>query len=116
MTGPKLNETPVLRQGRRWRVLPADGPAARARARYVRMSAYKVRQVLDLIRGEPVERARDILRFSERDAATLVAKVLDSAVANADKNHELHDPEELFVAACCPARRARRPAAARVDR
>src|SRR5438067_3820401 len=73
---------------------------ARARSRYVRISAYKVRQVLDLVRGEQVERAREILRFSERDAATVVGKLLDSAVANADKNHELHDPEELFVAAC----------------
>jgi len=100
VTGPKLNETPVLRQGRHHRVLRADGPMARARSRYVRISAYKVRQVLDLVRGEQVERAREILRFSERDAATVVGKVLDSAVANADKNHELHDPEELFVAAC----------------
>ena len=50
-------------------------------------SPSKVRQVLDLIRGQDVERAREILRFCERDAAEVVGKVLNSAVANAD-----HDP------------------------
>jgi len=101
MTGPKLNERPVLRTR-------PDGPAravrdpgvsTRAVARYVRMSAYKVREVLDLVRGQDAERAQEILRFSEREAADLVGKVLASAVANAEHNDQVA-PEELFVAAC----------------
>jgi len=83
MTGPKTNE----REG------------TRAVLRDATMSAYKVREVLDLIRGQEVGRAAEILRFCERGAAEAVGKVLNSAVANAAHNDEL-DPEELFVSAC----------------
>jgi large subunit ribosomal protein L22 len=62
-------------------------------------SASKVRVVLDLIRGLDVQSARDVLEFCERDAATTVGKLLDSAIANAEHNHE-QNPEELFVSAC----------------
>ena len=61
----------------------------RAVLRHSRTSAFKVRPVLDLIRGEEVQRAREILQFSERDAAQLVGKLLASAVANAENNHDL---------------------------
>ena len=71
----------------------------RAVLRHARVSPYKVREVLDLVRGRPVHEAEDILRFSDRDAAIIVGKVLHSAVANAENNDEL-DPEELFVSAC----------------
>jgi large subunit ribosomal protein L22 len=71
----------------------------RAVLRYARLSPYKVREVLDLVRGKPVHEAEDILRFSERDAAFVVGKVLHSAVANAENNDEL-DPEELYISAC----------------
>ena len=71
----------------------------RAVLRYCRMSAYKVRPVLDLIRGQDVARATDVLRFCEREAADVVGKVLASAVANAENNDQL-DPEELYVSAC----------------
>ena len=71
----------------------------RAVLRYCRMSAYKAREVLDLIRGKDVALASEILRFSERDAAHVIGKVLDSAVANARNNDEL-DPEELYVSSC----------------
>jgi large subunit ribosomal protein L22 len=71
----------------------------RAVLRHARLSPYKVREVLDLVRGKPVHEAEDILRFSERDAAMVVGKVLHSAVANAENNDEL-EPEELFVSAC----------------
>jgi large subunit ribosomal protein L22 len=101
MTGPKLNEYPAPRPGVKRPPVTAEQPVgARARARYMRVSAYKVRQVLDLIRGQDVDRALDILKFCERDAATIVGKLVTSAVANADKNHELHEPEELYVSAC----------------
>ncbi len=83
MTGPKTNE----REG------------TRAVLRNAHMSAYKVREVLDLVRGLPVQEAADILRFSERDAARTVGKLLASAVANAENNDEL-DPESLYVSAC----------------
>ncbi len=71
----------------------------RAVLRHARVSPYKVREVLNLVRGRPVHEAEDILRFAERDAAFTVGKVLHSAVANAENNDEL-DPEELYVAAC----------------
>jgi large subunit ribosomal protein L22 len=71
----------------------------RAVLRHARVSPSKVREVLDLVRGRPVHEAEDILRFSERDAAFLVGKVLHSAVANAEENDEL-DPEELYISAC----------------
>ncbi len=69
-----------------------------AKARFVRMSATKVRAVLDLIRGVEVRKAEEILRFSERDAALVVGKLLRSAVANAENNFQL-DPDDLYVAA-----------------
>lgn len=62
-------------------------------------SASKVREVLNLIRGLDVRSARDVLEFCERDAATTVGKLLDSAIANAEHNDELNG-EELFVSAC----------------
>lgn len=76
-----------------------ERPGTRALGRHIRISPYKVREVLDLVRGQPVQRAAEILRFSERDAAFVVGKVLASAVANAEHNDGL-DPEELYVSAC----------------
>jgi large subunit ribosomal protein L22 len=76
-----------------------ERPGTRAVAKYIRISPYKVREVLDLIRGQHVQRAAEILRFSERDAAFVVGKVLASAVANAENNDGI-DPEELYVSAC----------------
>ena len=74
-------------------------PGSRAVAKYVRSSAYKAREVLDLVRGKSYSEAREILTFSERRISNTIAKCLDSAVANAEHNDEL-DGEELFVAAC----------------
>ena len=83
MTGAKTNER----------------PGTRARAGYVRSSPYKVRAVLDQIRGKSYVEALEILAFSERDAAVPVRKVVDSAAANAEHNDGL-DAEELYVSAC----------------
>ncbi|HJR92759.1 MAG TPA: 50S ribosomal protein L22 [Acidimicrobiia bacterium] len=69
----------------------------RAQARFIRQSPYKVRRVLDLIRGLPVEEAERVLEFTSRAAAEPIRKVLRSAVANAEHNHAL-DADELFVA------------------
>jgi large subunit ribosomal protein L22 len=55
--------------------------------------------VLDLIRGEDVQRAAEILTGTEREAAELIGKVLSSAVANAAHN-DSQNPEELYVSAC----------------
>ena len=71
----------------------------RAVLRHSRMSASKVRQVFDLIRGQDVDRAAEILSLGDREAAVTVGKVLASAVANAVHNDGL-DAEELFVSAC----------------
>src|SRR5690606_19553976 len=65
----------------------------------VRMSATKARAVLDLIRNVSVEEARDVLVYTERAAAEVIAKALDSAVANAANNDGV-DPETLYVSAC----------------
>ena len=76
-----------------------ERPGTRARASYVRSSAYKAREVLDLIRGKSCAEAQDILAFSERDVAQPISKVLDSAVANAEHNDGL-DADEMYVSAC----------------
>ncbi len=70
---------------------------ARAQAKFIRQSPYKVRRVLDLVRGLPVDEARVVLEFTNRKAAGTIVKVLDSAVANAEHNFAL-DAEELYVA------------------
>jgi large subunit ribosomal protein L22 len=74
-------------------------PGTRAVLRHYRMSAYKARQVLDLVRGRDADRAEEILASTPREAARVVAKVLASAVANARNNDQL-DPDELYVSAC----------------
>ena len=77
---------------------PEPGVLVRAQARYVRTSARKARLVCDHIRGKDVEEARAILAFTPRAAAKPWLKLLESAVANAEHNHELVG-EELKVAA-----------------
>ncbi len=71
----------------------------RAVLRHSRVSASKVRQVLNLIRGQDVDRAAETLSLGDREVATTVGKVLASAVANAVHNEGL-DAEELYVSAC----------------
>jgi len=68
-----------------------------AKLKYARLSAQKCALVCDQIRGLPIDRALDILKFSRKRAATLVKKVLDSAIANAEHNHGA-DIDELKVA------------------
>ena len=77
--------------------MPA-GVEVRAQAKYVRTSARKARLVCDHIRGKDVAEARAILAFTPRAAAKDWAKLLESAVANAEHNHELVG-EELRIAA-----------------
>jgi large subunit ribosomal protein L22 len=68
----------------------------RASARFVRIAPRKARLVIDHVRGKSVADARALLRHTPRAATTDIAKLLESAVANAENNFEL-DPDELRV-------------------
>jgi len=74
-----------------------DTPSARATVRYLGVSPYKIRQVLELVRGLPVDDAIRVLQLCEKDAADSVLKLLDSAIANAEHNQQL-PADELFIA------------------
>jgi len=76
-----------------------ERPGTRAQVRHLRVSAYKAREVLDLIRGLHVDDADGVLEFTERAVADEIRKVLSAAVANAEHNDEI-DPNELYVSAC----------------
>ena len=69
---------------------------ARAMAKYIRVSPLKARQVVDLIRGKDVREARAILKYTNKKAAPLIAKVMNSAVANAEHNFDM-DSDDLYV-------------------
>jgi large subunit ribosomal protein L22 len=68
-----------------------------ARARFVRVSARKARLVLDQIRGKAVGEALATLEFTPRAAARRIPKVLRSAVANAEHNHQVRNLDDLRV-------------------
>ena len=74
-----------------------QAPVVRASAKYLRMAPRKARLVADQVRGLPVTKARTLLRFSPRGAATDIEKLLASASANAEANHDLV-AEDLRVA------------------
>ena len=69
---------------------------ARAYLRYVRIAPRKVQIVLDLIRNQPVDKAMAILKHTPKAACEPLAKLLKSAIANAENNHKM-DPEKLYV-------------------
>ena len=69
----------------------------RATVRYLHTSAYKVRQVLELVRGLPVGDAERILQLCQKDAADDILKLLGSAIANAEHNNQL-PADELYIA------------------
>jgi ribosomal protein L22 len=76
----------------------ADGTIeVRAKAKYVRIAPRKARLVMDHVRGKNVGDARALLKHTPRAAAGDIAKLLESAVANAENNFEL-DPDELKIA------------------
>jgi len=68
----------------------------RAVAKYIRVSSRKVRLVVDLVRGRPVNEAMALLRFMPQSAARDVAKVIKSAVANAEQNNHM-SAEDLLI-------------------
>ncbi len=69
----------------------------KAQARYVGMSAQKVRRVVDLVRGQPADAALTLLKFTPNAAARPVAKTLRAAIANAEENFGL-SRDDLVVA------------------
>jgi len=77
----------------------AERRTVQAQVRHAHVSAYKVREVLDLVRGKSVDEAEVTLAFTDRGPAAIVAKCLQSAVANAEHNHDIPG-EELFVWSC----------------
>jgi ribosomal protein L22 len=66
-----------------------ERPVVNARARFVRVAPRKARLVADQVRGLPLEDALPLLRFSTRSAAQDIRKLLESAAANAEANHDL---------------------------
>lgn len=74
----------------------ADVAEARAHVRHVRISPRKVRIVVDLIRGKNVGDAEAILRHTPKRASSVIAKLLKSAVANAQHNFDMA-PDDLYV-------------------
>jgi ribosomal protein L22 len=93
---PPAAPAPTRRRAQRDPSLPA--PVVRAQAKYVRSSARKARLVCDHIRGKSVDEARAILAVTPRAIAEDWSKLLESAVANAEHNHELVG-EDLYVKA-----------------
>ena len=74
-----------------------ERPGTRAVLRHCNMSSYKVREVLDLVRGMDLQRAVEVLEHTERAAAPVVLKLVRSAAANAEHNEGL-DSTELYLA------------------
>ena len=76
---------------------------AKAHVKYARISPRKVKIVLDLIRGKDIETAAAILKYTPKSACEYLAKLLKSAVANAEHNYNM-DRSKLFVSECfvCP--------------
>jgi ribosomal protein L22 len=104
-TGPKAKPKPSAQpeapsrraaRGRNGRRSEEPAVLVRAQAKYVRTSARKARLVCDHIRGKDVAQARAILAFTPRGVAKDWSKLLESAIANAENNHELVG-EELRI-------------------
>jgi ribosomal protein L22 len=74
-----------------------EAPMVRAKARFLRVAPRKARLVADQVRGMQVEEARTLLAFSSRGAARDLSRLIESAAANAEANHELV-AEDLLIA------------------
>ncbi len=95
---PAKPSKPAPRRRRSQRDPELPPPVVRAQAKYVRTSARKARLVCDHIRGKSVDDARAILALTPRGTARDWSKLLESAVANAEHNHELVG-EDLYIQA-----------------
>ena len=83
---PKAKKAPAKKAAPK---APAAPPVVRASARYVRIAPRKARLIADQVRGLHIEKARALLQFSPRGAAEDIHKLIDSAAANAENNHDL---------------------------
>ena len=72
-------------------------PEASATLRYARISSRKVKIVIDLIRGKDIEEALAIVKFTPKASSEIIEKLLKSAIANAENNHNMAH-EKLYVA------------------
>ncbi|MBR5484959.1 MAG: 50S ribosomal protein L22 [Oscillospiraceae bacterium] len=72
---------------------------ARAYLKYARISPRKVQIVLDLIRNQPTDKAIAILKHTPKAASEPLEKLLKSAIANAENNHNM-DPNNLYISEC----------------
>src|SRR6266511_3006185 len=81
-TKPKAKAKPKPKE-------PVERPVVNASARFVRVAPRKARLVADQVRGMPLDDARALLRFSTRSAAQDIRKLIESAAANAEANHDL---------------------------
>jgi ribosomal protein L22 len=88
-TKPKAKPKPSAKSAATKAAESSTRPVVNARARYVRVAPRKARLVADLVRGLPLEDALPLLRFSTRSAAQDIRKLLESAAANAETNHDL---------------------------
>jgi ribosomal protein L22 len=91
----KAEQRPAARRASKGAEAPRRR-VVRAHARYVRTSARKARMVCGHLRGKSIEEARAILAFTPREVARDWSKLLESAVANAESNHELLE-DDLIV-------------------
>jgi ribosomal protein L22 len=97
---PKTTAKPKTQAKPKTEAKPKEAPkphVVNARARYVRVAPRKARLIADQVRGMHVDDAKTLLRFSTRGAARDIAKLIDSATANAEANHDLV-ADELRVA------------------
>ncbi len=81
----KAKKEPAKKAARK----PAAPPVVKAKARYVRIAPRKARLIADQVRGMDIESARALLQFSPRGAAQPIHKLINSAAANAENNHDL---------------------------
>jgi large subunit ribosomal protein L22 len=69
---------------------------AKALAKHIRISPRKIKPIANLVRGKKVDEAKAILKFTPRKGAKILLKVLESAAANAENNHNMNS-DELYV-------------------
>ena len=73
-----------------------DNTIVKAQGKYIRQSPYKMRLVLNLIRGLDVQEALNVLKFTKRRAAVEIKQVLESAISNAEANYNLN-ASDLYI-------------------
>lgn len=87
--GKKAAKAPAKKAAKSSSKKPAAPPVVKAKARYVRIAPRKARLIADQVRGMHIEKARALLQFSPRGAAHDIHKLINSAAANAENNHDL---------------------------